>query len=882
MEEPKKIVTSHIEQVDSHREPEIHQEKNEQSLIYQACLDLDAEAVERIAPNGNAEYLFRKIDAMTDIEALDIIRQGMEFHKDDWNFPKDMSEKLKLLLQGPEEFGVDKLTYSLELRIEAAMLRYASPYPEVRAIMDFEDDQDVPLETLRAYILGLVWTCVGAGVNTFFNSRFPGISISSSVVQVLAISTAKILECILPDWGFTLSGTRYSLNPGPYNFKEQMFTTIIFSAGMSSFQAYSMIMVQHLDVYYGHKWVSFGYQILVTLFFQFMGIGLAGIFRRIAVYPSKAIWPGSLFTIAMNRALLSPEPKEKIHGWTISRFKFFFVAFGGMFFYYWLPGYLFTAMSSFNWMTWIAPNNYHLNVITGGSSGLGFGNPITTLDWNQATAAFPALTNPFFNIFHRFLGTLIGIFIIMGLFYSNWRWTGYLPPNSSSLFANDGELYNVSRVTHPGESKLDEKLYQKYSPPFLSAGKLVQAGASFVVYPLYFIYVTYDQWPMIRDGFVDLYKSLFKRKGAYEGYDDPHTRMMSKYPEAPDWWFLVIFAITIAIAIVCLKVYPMETPVWFLFVIVGLSIVFMPPLLLLQATTGTNFGLLYLMIIVAGYCLPGNANAQMLASLLGGWSIDGTTDSYVSLQKMAHYSGVAPRAVFRGQLLATLATSFVAVGVEDWQMSSIPGLCTVDQPNKFTCAAGAVATYSSSVVYGLIGPKRVFAGLYPIMKYCFLMGFLIGVVFCGACWLGDRYGPRIKLYCQEKYSAKTYDTLEWFVFIPCHYIRWFNPVLVLVGMQDLCPISMAQCWPGFFLCWLTQSYIRDKFLAWWQKYNYVLAAALYAGVAFSALIIYFSLQFKPKDLVWWGNSVNSNTLDGQGVTGYMKLPEKGYFGPPPG
>lgn len=42
-----------------------------------------------------------------------------------------------------------------------------------------------------------------------------------------------------------------------------------------------------------------------------------------------------------------------------------------MFVYYWLPGYLFTALSTFNWMTWIAPNNLTLAILTGSSLGLG-------------------------------------------------------------------------------------------------------------------------------------------------------------------------------------------------------------------------------------------------------------------------------------------------------------------------------------------------------------------------------------------------------------------------------------------------------------------------------------------------------------------------------
>ena len=52
-----------------------------------------------------------------------------------------------------------------------------------------------------------------------------------------------------------------------------------------------------------------------------------------------------------------------------------------MFIHFWLPGFLFPALSYFAWMTWIKPNNFNLNIITGNQNGLGL-NPIPTFDWN--------------------------------------------------------------------------------------------------------------------------------------------------------------------------------------------------------------------------------------------------------------------------------------------------------------------------------------------------------------------------------------------------------------------------------------------------------------------------------------------------------------------
>lgn len=55
-----------------------------------------------------------------------------------------------------------------------------------------------------------------------------------------------------------------------------------------------------------------------------------------------------------------------------------------------------------------------------------------------------------------------------------------------------------------------------------------------------------------------------------------------------------MFGIALVFGIVCVEVYPMNTPVWFIFVLLALSILFMGPLALLNAFSGVSFGLLYL------------------------------------------------------------------------------------------------------------------------------------------------------------------------------------------------------------------------------------------------------------------------------------------------
>ncbi|KAG8422930.1 oligopeptide transporter 6, partial [Metarhizium acridum] len=158
---------------------------------------------------------------MPEEEALAIVAESLAFHADDWNFPSDMRERMSRLLRlGPKGYGD---LYGRDLRVDAVMMKWSSPYPGVRAVASPLDDPEVPIETARAYFLGIGWAVVGTFMSTFFNSRFPGISLSNSVIQILLFPCGRALETVLPDWGVRVFGTRHSLNPGPWTFKEQMF-----------------------------------------------------------------------------------------------------------------------------------------------------------------------------------------------------------------------------------------------------------------------------------------------------------------------------------------------------------------------------------------------------------------------------------------------------------------------------------------------------------------------------------------------------------------------------------------------------------------------------------------------------------------------------------
>lgn len=139
------------------------------------------------------------------------------------------------------------------------------------------------------------------------------------------------------------------------------------------------------------------------------------------------------------------------------------------------------ALSTFNWISWIAPDNVSLNNIVGGVNGLGL-NPIPTFDFNNLTAySWNPLVIPFFSTLNQFIGMMFGFVMIVAFYWTNVYNTSYLPINSNHVFDHTGKAYNISRAID-SHGLLDNTKYQAYSMPWMSAGNLTIYFWFFAVY----------------------------------------------------------------------------------------------------------------------------------------------------------------------------------------------------------------------------------------------------------------------------------------------------------------------------------------------------------------------------------------------------------------
>lgn len=181
------------------------------------------------------------------------------------------------------------------------------------------------------------------------------------------------------------------------------------------------------------------------------------------------------------------------------------------------------------------------------------------------------------------------------------------------------------------------------------------------------------------------------------------------------------------------------------------------------------------------------------------------------------------------QLAGTLAATSAYFATSWWLLTTVENICNplkLPEGSPWTCPGDDVF-YNASIIWGVIGPLRMFTskGIYPELNWFFLIGLLSPIPG----WLLHKKFPNKK------------------------WIRHIN-MPVMLGATSLLPPAKAVNYSSWFAVGIFFNFfVYRRYKEWWARHNYILSAALDAGVAFLAVILYFSLQSKdimgPK---WWG------------------------------
>ncbi|KAF2323848.1 hypothetical protein GH714_000818 [Hevea brasiliensis] len=668
-----------------------------------------------------------------------------------------------------------------------------NPIEQVRLTVPITDDPSQPVLTFRTWVLGLASCVLLAFVNQFFGYRTNQLGVGSVSAQIVTLPIGKFMAAVLPNKQIKIPLTRwsFSLNPGPFNLKEHVLITILASTGAAGVYA-------------------------------LLGYGWAGIFRKFLVDSPYMWWPENLVQVSLFRAL---HEKEKRSKGGLTRLQFFLIVFMSSFAYYVLPGYLMPSLSAISFVCWIWKDSITAQQIGSGLNGLGIGS--FGLDWSTVASFLGSpLAVPFFAIANTLAGYFLVMYILVPIFYWTNTYDGRkFPIYSSHTFDSAGQTYNISRILNHKTFDIDMDAYTNYSKLHLSVLFAFAYGLSFAALTSTISHVVLFEgkniWLMWKKT-----TSAVKDK-----YTDIHTRLMKKnYEEVPQWWFIAILVVTVALSLLAVEGFnrQLQLPWWGLLLACGIALVFTLPIGIVQATTNMQMGLNVITEFIIGYAYPGKPLANVTFKTYGYISMAQAL-YFVQDFKLGHYMKIPPKSMFLVQFVGTIVASTVYFGTAWWLLTTVENICIPEllpDGSPWTCPGDDVF-YNASIIWGVIGPLRMFGklGLYSNMSWLFLVGLLAPVPI----WL-----------LSLKYPEK-----KW--------IRLIHMPIFLSATAGMPPARAVH-----YLTWgavgiFFNFYVYRRYKAWWARHNYILSAALSAGVAFMGIILFFSLQaqniYGPD---WWG------------------------------
>ncbi|XP_008237085.1 PREDICTED: oligopeptide transporter 4-like [Prunus mume] len=693
-----------------------------------------------------------------------------------------------------------------------------SPIEQVRLTVTNTDDPTLPVWTFRMWFLGLLSCALLSFLNQFFSYRTEPLIITQITVQVSALPIGHFMAKVLPTNKFHIPGfgsRSFSLNPGPFNIKEHVLVTIFANAG-SAFgvgSAYAVGIVTIIKVFYGRK-ISLLASWLLIITTQVLGYGWAGLLRKYVVEPAHMWWPNTLVQVSLFRALHEKDEQR------MSRAKFFLIALVCSFTWYAFPGYLFTTLTNISWVCWLFSKSVTAQQIGSGMRGLGVG--ALTLDWSAvASFLFSPLISPFFVIVNVFAGYALILYFAIPIAY--WGLDLYtaqrFPIFSSHLFTAQGQDYNITAIVND-KFELDIPKYEEQGRIHLSTFFALTYGFGFATIASTLTHVALFYGREILDRY----------RASYKGKEDIHTRLMRRYKDIPSWWFYMLLIITVAVSLVLCTVLndQVQMPWWGLLFAAAMAFVFTLPISIITATTNQTPGLNIITEYIMGIILPGRPIANVCFKTYGYMSMAQAV-SFLNDFKLGHYMKIPPRSMFLVQFIGTILAGTVNLAVAYWLLNSITNIC-VDDPQSdspWTCPSDRVF-FDASVIWGLAGPKRIFGtlGIYGAMNWFFL---------------GGAVGPVIVWVLHKAYPKQ-------------NWIRLIN-LPVLLGATGSMPPATALNYNSWIIVGTIFNFFVFRYRKkWWQRYNYVLSAALDAGLAFMAVLLYLSVGMENISVAWWGTN----------------------------
>jgi OPT family oligopeptide transporter len=317
---------------------------------------------------------------------------------------------------------------------------------------------------------------------------------------------------------------------------------------------------------------------------------------------------------------------------------------------------------------------------------------------------------------------------------------------------------------------------------------------------------------------------------------DPHYQLMLKYKDAHNWWYGIIFFLSVVLGLIAIYYAESTLPWWGLFIAMGLSSVCILFFGAQYAITGFHFSVQPVIQMLGGYLHPGRPVANMYFVLFGYNSVSQGQLLLKDL-KFAQYAHLSPRCTFTMQMVGTVIGSiFSFIIMDSITTNQREILLSIEGTNIWS--GQTIQTYNSQAIAwgGLASKLFSLGGRYQFVTLAFIIGFFIPLPF----YFLHRLAPRLRLD-------------YWNTAIITYYIGW-----LCVGINS----SILSFFVVGFFC---QLYLRKYRPNWFIKYNYILSAAMDGGTQVLVFVLTFAVfGGGGKEVVfpkYWGNNMQKGNYD---------------------
>ena len=598
----------------------------------------------------------------------------------------------------------------------------------------------------------------------------------------------------------------------PFGLKEHVVSSLISGSGNNGLSGSEVFAAERL---FFNKSVSPTTAVLGTFSIGLCGFVLAGVLRPLIVYPSEMVYWSTLPQAVLFQNLHFDQRANKSRlikfGWALS-----IAAVWELFPAYIMPW--FSGISVFCLASMGAPKHTRTifsTIFGGASSNEGLGLLNFSFDWQYIQSTYLSL--PLKQQLNTWIGYVIWYAALLGLYYGNaWNAKNF-PFMSTSLFTTAGKKFSTTSILN-SEGTIDQEKLDKVGVPALSSSTAwgyftsnLAIGAMITHVLIFYGKDMYVSWKNTRN------RSL----------EDPHYRAMLRYKEVPMWWYLVLFILCFVAGIIVNVKGQTTLPVWGYIISLLLGSFIAPFSCVLYGLYGDGVATNQISKMIAGAVHPGRPLANLYFS---SWShqVILLAVNLANWLKIGQYTKVPHRVMFGTQIYGTLLGAGLNYAIMTTIVTNKRDILLDPKGNSVWSGSTIQSLNSQAVSWALSRQIYSVKGKYVIIP----LGLVIGLGLPALHWALIKIFPRLRKWDLNTAIITARSGLHYY------------------GNTSWITSSIAV---GIF----SQVWLRQRHPGLYNRYNYLIGAALDGGSQIVIFILSFAVNGASGKShpfpTWWGN-----------------------------